>query len=172
MKILTAFTSLFLVALLTSPVSAGNRYNGGNNHYSGYNNHIGVKRHHGSSYYGGRHYSNDYRYKHHGYNYKNHGYNKHYGYSYKHHDNHYEYLVGGLFLGALLHHGYQSYHQPRVIHRTVIHSTPRVNHDSSVYEGEYTRRIIRDSEGRCFELTRRDDGSELLKELDVKECAE
>ena len=57
-------------------------------------------------------------------------------------------------------------------HRADTHSSDRAAHGTDLYEGEYTRRRIKDQQGRCFELIRREDGTESLKEMDAEACAD
>jgi len=162
---------LLVCALFATTTSAGERvYDGhgyGKHGYSyGYKGH-GYKGHgyKGGHFYKGRHY-----YKH--------GHHRGY-YKYKGHDRHAEYLVGGLLLGGLLHHFYYQprYRQPSVVHRTVIQRTPSTEatsrrHDTILAPGEYTRRLILEENGRCFELIERGDGSEQLTEKNPSVCGE
>lgn len=157
---------LFLTLFASSLAARdGSHYYGKHGGYGEHGRHFkhGGYGEHGNFYrHGGKHYYNDHRYSRHYYGYRSH--------------NHDSYLIGGLILGGVLHHLYTQPRQTEVIHRTVIHSTRTDTSESSrqpiLAPGEFTRRLIADENGRCFELIERADGSETLTEMNVAECGE
>ena len=188
-KTLTAILSTALLALLLSgPAHAG----GG--HYGGYNNHGYGKHHYNKHGYGkhafggnhrarhggrhfrsGRHFNKGRHFghrKHFGHSGRYHHGRRHLGYRAHHHGNQGKYLVGGLILGSLLHRAH-SEPEPQVVYRTVIDRTPAAQPgERELRAGEYTRRLVSDAEGRCFELIRRADASETLNEVDTDLCSQ
>lgn len=160
--------SLFVLALFATATSASDYGYGKHGYgYGKHGYHYGYKGHGYKSghYYKGKHY---YKRRHHG------GY-----YKYKGHNRDAEYLIGGLLLGGLLHHFYHQprYQQPRTVHRTVIQRSPSTattsrRPDTILGQGEYTRRLIRGEDGRCYELIQRGDGTEQLTEKDPSVCDE
>ena len=92
---------------------------------------------------------------------------------YRHDSHRGGYLLGGLLLGSLLTHSYYSapprevyiverprYVPPRVVYRE---STVRV-------EPPVGRHLLRDLNGRCFERSFDEDGTELRTELPASAC--
>jgi hypothetical protein len=101
-----------------------------------------------------------------------HGYSPHYRYSgYRHHKNNdndddaWAWALGGLLVGGLVTHGI---HQARAASAV----------STSVYQAPYPapapatgRRLLRDLEGRCYEILSDAAGNELRSELPPRACS-
>ena len=90
-----------------------------------------------------------------------------------------------LVLGGLINHTYHSshHHPTTVVHTKVIHTPEPVVTHTYVYEdssevvnheasAEPVSRFLKDSEGRCFSISRNDDGQEQLKEVEQANCGD
>ncbi|MEX2469654.1 MAG: hypothetical protein WD396_07860 [Pseudohongiellaceae bacterium] len=107
-------------------------------------------------------------------------YDRHYG---RHHDVDAGAVLGGLVLGSLLTSSFRDYDRdydrPRNVRTyTSVRSTPvirtrevvYVNRDSAPRPTPSGRRLLRDLDGNCFEITRQADGDELRTQLDPSAC--
>lgn len=183
MKKLVIFLSLSAAFLVSQSASADSRYYGrGFNHW-GFNPSYGYNRHFGRGYnrFGSRFYS-PYRYGrgdsyfnvtignyYGGYGYRRHGFRRYDGRD----------LIGGIVLGSLISSSFRDYRDYRdyrsydpVVYRSRPVTTARkvvyVNHSrSSVSSG---RKLLRDLEGNCFEISHNEYGDELRTQLDPSFC--
>ncbi len=129
---------------------------------------------HGNNNYQERHTSRNRRHsnRHYGYGYAN-NYNYRYSNYYRHHNNSYNYLLGGVVLGSLLHNSHHlhtrhcghDYDYPRYS-RTVVTRVVR--------EGTYASRddvhLFRDQYGDCYEVTQNRHGDEIHEEIAPEYC--
>ena len=88
-------------------------------------------------------------------------------------------LLGGVVLGSLLTSSIRDYDRPRNLRTyTTVRSTPVVRSREIVYVNRATprrpapsgRRLLRDLDGNCFEITRQADGDELRTQLHPSAC--
>lgn len=80
-------------------------------------------------------------------------------------------FLGGLVLGSLLSNSYQSSDTGQVAYR----STPRtrqaaINRRNVTRAPSGNRRLLRDLQGNCYEISRTSTGDELRKEVDPGHC--
>ena len=147
------------VALLSQTASADRR------HYRGYD----------------RHYDYGLRGRNHYFSY-NRGYRgNRYGFSYgsRHYDRHFNTgsFIGGLVLGSVL--TAPRYSTRRVektyVRRTPVRRTSQVTVVNSSSSGSERlapeRRLLRDLEGRCYEVVRNENGDEIRNELEPQSCS-
>ena len=98
-----------------------------------------------------------------------HGYHGGYRYYGGHHHNNnnndddWAWALGGLVLGGIVGHGISQAHaQPAVIQSTPVYSQP--------YPPATGRRLLRDLQGRCYDIGTDAAGNELRTELPPSEC--
>ena len=110
------------------------------------------------------------------------GWNNGWRYRHHRHSNDVGTLVGGIVLGSLLSNAVQSRHEPATVTRTVYRApvvrTQAVRQTEVVYSRPTAapvstvpnRRLLRDLQGDCFEITRNSSGDEVRVQLDPSEC--
>ena len=91
-------------------------------------------------------------------------------------------LVGGIVLGSLISNAVQDRHGPdyvtRTVYRAPVSSPQAVRQTEVVYSRPAptpvtavpNRRLLRDLQGDCFEITRNNAGDEIRVQLDSSEC--
>ena len=180
MKIILLTSAILMASLIGAPAEARRgddsaHKNHGDRHYSTQykGSHHGSYKHRNRNHYGSRYYkSRHYGHRHSRYR----GYSSHNG----------GYLLGGMVLGGLINHAYHAntYHHPTtVVHTKVIHSPETIVKHRYEYEDsnstnstqadgtqELSTRLLKDTEGRCFAISRNDDGKEQLIEVDRLIC--
>jgi len=137
------------------------------------------------------HYGNNYAsgYRGGGYHGRGYAHGARYGnYSHGYGSNNGWYFLGGMLLGGLLTHSYNSsrysttyasyprttYYQPYpVVEKRIVYSAPVVQTTRvarSAPQSQAVRRLHRDLEGRCYEIKFNDSGDELRFELPPSDC--
>jgi len=200
MKIILLTSAILLASLIGAPAEARRAddnadKNHGDRHYSTQrkgSNHGSYKHrnrnHHGSRHYKSRHYGHRHA------QYKRYARYNHHNNYYGHNGG---YLLGGMVLGGLINHAYHAntYHHPTAVvhtkefHTKVVHSPETIvnhryeyedsnatstgNNTSSTQDDgtqELSTRLLKDTEGRCFAISRNEEGKEQLIEVDRSIC--
>ncbi len=185
MKIILLTSAILIASLVGAPAEArrdddSGHKNHGDRHYSTQykGSRHGSYKHRNRNHYGSRYYKS----RHYGHRHSRYDRYKRY-----HHSSHNGgYLLGGMVLGGLINHAYHAntHHQPTtVVHTKVIHSPETIVKHRYEYEDsnsasstqddgtqELSTRLLKDTEGRCFAISRNDDGKEQLIEVDSSIC--